>query len=99
MEDGVCPPFWLERGRRIDPKYTCWFPPRVMPAVDTRALKIQRVARLQIVVLLLVQPHLELSFQDEQRLFSLMGIPAAAPSIRLDGEDLHLQQGARYSYT
>src|SRR5215472_6742743 len=67
-----------ERGRRIDPQNPCLGAARVFPAMRGGALKIQTVARLQMVAAFVMQQQLELPTQHVQKFFTFVRVGFSA---------------------
>src|SRR5271157_2831432 len=82
-----------ESRRGIHPQKPGFGTPRVLPTMRRGALEIEAVAGFQDVVLLIVQPDLEFTAQNVEKLLPLMSVRFAAAPSRFDAEQVRLHRG------
>src|SRR6185436_9785215 len=77
----------LESRRRVDPQHPGLAAARVFPAMRRGALKIETVARLEL-VLLFVQGNLQFSLEDIQKFLAFMMVRLTAAGVGSDAKQV-----------
>src|SRR5216684_2334246 len=72
--------------RRVDPHQPSLRPSWISPAVRSRTLEVQAVARLQMIMLLAVEPDLKSSAKHVQEFLAFVRIGFAAAPAGFDAE-------------